>query len=256
MRPRQEDSEPRPTQLALFGEPAAATARTEKLNRLTAALDRLTQTPVRLIVTDNRFAVITVRRLEKQGVQVRLHQVFLEADPETVLALAGFIRRPDRRNRKVIGAFVRQHLERIRAKPARKKNLPVETRGKVYDLREIFHQVQQTYGISAPEVRIGWGRRTGKRRFRSLRFGSYDEEEKLIRVHPLLDRKEVPRFFVEFIVYHELLHAVVPEGRGARGRRLLHPPEFKRRERLFADYPEALAFEKRFVRERASRRRW
>ena len=39
-----------------------------------------------------------------------------------------------------------------------------------------------------------------------------------IRIHPALDREEVPVFYVEFVVFHEMLHQVVPPAeRGGAG---------------------------------------
>jgi hypothetical protein len=249
------DAASRPIQLSLFGESAlAGRSCTDPAERLNATLDKLVRAPIRVILTDNRSSVITVKRLKNRTFQVRLHRIFAQAEPATLAALARFIRRPDRKNRKAMGDFIARHLERIREKPARKRALPLAVQGKVFHLGEILEQVKQAYQIPAPEVRISWGQRRGKRKFRAIRFGSFDEEQKLIRVHPLLDRKQVPRFFVEYIVYHELLHAVVPEARAAAGRRWSHTREFKRREKLFARYREAYAFEKRFVEERWSRR--
>ena len=52
----------------------------------------------------------------------------------------------------------------------------------------------------------------------------------------------MPRFFVEFVVFHELLHHVVPARRA--GERLeYHTPEFRRRERAHPDYRRAVRWE-------------
>ena len=53
---------------------------------------------------------------------------------------------------------------------------------------------------------------------KSIRLGVYDHQTREIRIHPALDRPEVPRFFVEFIVFHEMLHQLFPSPPGA-GRR-------------------------------------
>ena len=37
-------------------------------------------------------------------------------------------------------------------------------------------------------------------------MGSYSVEDRLIRIHPTLDRPDVPRYYVAWIVYHEMLH--------------------------------------------------
>ena len=78
---------------------------------------------------------------------------------------------------------------------------------------------------------------------RSIKLGSYCSRERLIRVHPVLDAGFVPRFFVEYIVYHELLHHMLPPiVRG--GRRQLHDRRFKEHERAFPGYARALAWER------------
>ena len=61
----------------------------------------------------------------------------------------------------------------------------------------------------------------------------------MIRIHPLLDAPFVPTWFLEYVVYHEMLHAVVPEEIDEHGRRRVHTREFYRRERKFHCYYRA-----------------
>ncbi|MFB6373046.1 MAG: hypothetical protein ABEN55_08015, partial [Bradymonadaceae bacterium] len=90
------------------------------------------------------------------------------------------------------------------------------------------------------EVSITWGR--DGRGTKSIRFGSFDFDQRLIRVHPALDQEWVPRYFVEFIVYHELLHAVCPPVEGEDGRQV-HTEEFIELERQFPRYRDAVEWE-------------
>ena len=62
----------------------------------------------------------------------------------------------------------------------------------------------------------------------SIRLGTYTHDQQLVRIHPALDQPEVPRFFVAFVVFHELLHHVVPAERRS-GRIDYHPPAFRKR---------------------------
>jgi predicted SprT family Zn-dependent metalloprotease len=74
-------------------------------------------------------------------------------------------------------------------------------------------------------------------------MGVYLHEARAIRVHPALDRTEVPEFFVEAVIFHEMLHQVVPvEELG--GRRVVHGREFRRRERAFPGHARAKAWER------------
>jgi hypothetical protein len=119
----------------------------------------------------------------------------------------------------------------------------------VHDLEAILHDVNQRYfGGSVSDVLVTWGRKTKPRvgQRTSIKLGSYSSTERLVRVHPVLDQRWVPRYFVHYIVYHELLHHLVPEAKVA-GRTLLHPPEFQRRERDFQQYTRALAWEQKHI---------
>jgi len=74
-------------------------------------------------------------------------------------------------------------------------------------------------------------------------MGVYDHLTRTIRIHPALDQEVVPRFFVEYIVFHEMLHQAVPgDDRGSR--REHHGPPFRRRERAYPGYARAIAWER------------
>ena len=70
----------------------------------------------------------------------------------------------------------------------------------------------------------------------------YSFDDRVIRVSPVLDAREVPRFVVEWVVYHELLHHVLPVEQ-AGGRSRYHTRRFKTLERAFAHYDEAKQWE-------------
>ena len=73
-------------------------------------------------------------------------------------------------------------------------------------------------------------------------MGLYLIDEQLIRIHPALDQAFVPRYFVEWVVYHEMLHHVIPMPM-VNGRRVYHSPEFRARERDYADFERAREWE-------------
>jgi predicted metal-dependent hydrolase len=75
-------------------------------------------------------------------------------------------------------------------------------------------------------------------------MGSYHHETRVIRLHPALDRPEVPAYFVRYVVFHEMVHQAVPIRRTGAGRREVHGREFRRRERTCPDYDRALARER------------
>lgn len=110
-------------------------------------------------------------------------------------------------------------------------------------------------------MHITWGRSNGQRARaarRSIKLGSYTSRDRLIRVHPALDAAFVPRYFVEYIVYHEMLHHMLPPSM-QNGRRDLHGTLFQAREKKFEHYQAALAWERdnlsRLLNKRGQRRR-
>jgi hypothetical protein len=66
----------------------------------------------------------------------------------------------------------------------------------------------------------------------------------LIRIHPVLDRPDVPRYFVESVVYHEMLHHHLGGVPDRAGRTVYHTRAFREAEARFPGYGEALAWEK------------
>ena len=67
-----------------------------------------------------------------------------------------------------------------------------------------------------------------------------------VRIHPTLDRPEVPEFYVAAVVFHEMLHQAVPVHE-AGGRRVVHGREFRARERAYRDHERARAWESRHL---------
>src|SRR5690606_9202221 len=108
------------------------------------------------------------------------------------------------------------------------------------DLQQLYDEVNRTEFEGAVDCGITWGRLPTRRRRRSIRFGSYSPKEHLIRIHPYLDQAFVPAFFVRYIVFHEMLHAVMGIEELPSGRRAIHPPAFKRREEQYPDFARAV----------------
>lgn len=200
------------------------------------------QGPVQLAVTDNLRRMVTRTRL-RGTLKVRVHMMFLGAPERVRLALVEYVVRGDRRASVVLGDFIEKNQYRIRAsQPIRG---PISTRGTAHDLGAILADVSRRYFPgSASDVLITWGRRTQPRgdARRTIKLGSYSATERLVRIHPALDRCWVPRYFVASIVHHELLHHIIPMTPGG-----VHPPELLQAEREFPMYERARAWEQKNV---------
>ena len=113
-------------------------------------------------------------------------------------------------------------------------------RGHVYDLDTIFEELNTRFfhGLMA-RPRMSWSQ-TKTRRI----LGHYDPAHNAIIISRLFDQAATPRYVVEYIVYHEMLHLRHPvKLHGSR--RCVHSAEFQAEEKLFPRAAEAEAFVKR-----------
>lgn len=200
---------------------------------------------VQVTLTDNRYTMISVRRVTREKrYEVRLHHMFVEADPVITRALARYIADNDADASRVLGDFIDANSEHVRGRSRRTPAQVIFTAGEHYDLRLIFDDLNARYFDNRIEAAITWGARTGRpRRRNSIKMGSYSVEDRLIRIHRSLDRAFVPRFFVEWIVFHEMLHQV-HDIRVKNGRREFHSKEFLADEAQFAHYDQARSWER------------
>ena len=76
----------------------------------------------------------------------------------------------------------------------------------------------------------------------SVQLGSYSYDEGLIRIHPVLDNALVPWYFLDWVVFHELLHHVLPQAE-TRGRKRIHDSRFRKFEKSYPLYSDARAWE-------------
>jgi SprT-like family protein len=261
----------RPIQLPLFDTPQPSRTPMGRQPRRSAASDEagaprhlfrrlsrlLEGRLASLALTDNRRTILTVRA-ERRGdpapLRLRLHRSFVDAPEEALRAVAVFARSPrgTSRSREAL-ATIREHFSRHCAlAPAARRRKPVlRTEGEIYDLAELRDELNRHYFGGRLKVQITWGKalvgakcRRRRAQRSTLQLGSYSFDDNLIRIHRLLDQPRVPRYVVEAVIYHELLHAAIPP-EVRNGRRYVHTPEFRQRERRFRQLDRAEAWVER-----------
>lgn len=122
----------------------------------------------------------------------------------------------------------------IETRRARGRKVLKGARGNVYDLNEIFDLLNYIYfqnTLSKPT--LTW---SANKTYRIL--GHHDSTHETVAISKSLDDKSVPRFVVEYVVYHEMLHIKHPT-KYVGGRRYNHTPSFKRDEKEFAFFEDA-----------------
>ncbi len=194
--------------------------------------------PVSLVLTQNSTTMLSVR-LREGVTHVRLHSMFLNAGAGEMEEICRFVK-SKKGEMPLFRKFIRENRDRLEAKPAR--TISVRTAGRYHDLTDLSSEINRDYFDNAVTAAITWGTRSPRWAVRKRTLGSYSARATLIRINPVLDRKAVPRYYIAFVVYHEMLHAalgIVEKD----GRRSMHSKEFRRREKLFADYGRAMKWE-------------
>jgi hypothetical protein len=203
-----------------------------------------------MLVRFRRFTSLNTRiRLRDGQVLVSLSDL-LEGAPEGVIRaiahilLAKLYKKPIdpahnlRYKRFSSSAAVTRQTELIRGARGSKRFFGPE--GRFYNLEEVFDSLNlRFFGGMLGRPELTWSEGMAKRA-----LGHYDAAHNTIVVSRVFDRPSSPRYAVEYLLYHEMLHLKHPvRMRGVR--RCVHSREFKYDERLFPQLKEAQEFIKR-----------
>jgi SprT-like family len=188
-------------------------------------------------------------RLRDSKVHVRVSDL-LEGAPESVIEavahilLAKVYQQPIEANhasrfrRYVASKDIRAKAHLVRQMRGRKRIQ--SPRGIFYNLEHIFDDLNLRFfhGLLA-RPQMTWSQVRSH-----LRLAHYDPAHNAIVISRAFDHLRVPRYALEYIVYHEMLHLKHPvKLRG--NRRCIHGPEFQAEEKLFPELEKAKAFLKR-----------
>ncbi|HVZ84457.1 MAG TPA: hypothetical protein VG893_12355 [Terracidiphilus sp.] len=191
----------------------------------------------------------TTIRLREGRILVNLSDL-LEGAPEPVLRaiahilLAKLYRKPIdaaknlRFKRFAASAAVTRQAELIRHARGTKRYTGPE--GRYYNLEEVFDTLNlRFFGGLLGRPELTWSESYARRS-----LGHYDAAHNTIVVSRVFDRPSSPRYAIEYLLYHEMLHLKHPvRMRGLR--RCVHSAAFKAEERQFPQLQEAMAFIKR-----------
>jgi hypothetical protein len=185
---------------------------------------------------------LTIRRRDEQMI-VRFSDLLQRAplnvlEGAAALLLAKIYRR--RTPRALVAPYneyakshrTRQRIQSMRSGRVRRAALGAA--GRHFDMNAMFEDLNARF--FAGELRkphLGWSTRGWRRQ-----FGSYDPGPDQILLNKRMDRPEVPRYVVEYVLYHEMLHVKHPTRKSGCSL-LSHSPEFRAEERLFPEFARA-----------------
>lgn len=120
------------------------------------------------------------------------------------------------------------------SKRTRGRKVVTSAKGEVYDLEEMFAMLNFWYfGDRLERPTLTWSPRKS---YHIL--GHHDSTHNTISISRSLDSRSVPRFVVEYVLFHEMLHTAHP-AKHVNGRRYHHTAAFRRDERQFTRFHEA-----------------
>jgi predicted metal-dependent hydrolase len=185
-------------------------------------------------------------KIREGRLQVRLSDL-LEGAPENVIEsiahilLAKIYRKPiESAHSTRFRRYVSSHDMRAKShllRQVRGRKRIGSAKGIVYHLEEMFDELNHRFfhGLLA-RPRMTWSQVRSRRS-----LAHYDPAHNAIVVSRIFDHLLVPRYAVEYILYHEMLHLKHPvKMRGSR--RCVHSKEFQAEEKLFPQFRQAKAF--------------
>jgi hypothetical protein len=203
-----------------------------------------------ILVCFRRFTSLNTRiRLREGQILVSLSDLLEGAQDSVIRAIAHILlaklyKKPIdaaqdlRYKRFVYSAAVTRQTELIRGARGSKRYFGPE--GRFYHLEEVFDSLNvRFFGGMLGRPELTWSAGVAKRS-----LGHYDAAHNTIVVSRVFDRPSSPRYAIEYLLYHEMLHLKHPvKMRGLR--RCVHSREFKAEEALFPQLKEAQAFIRR-----------
>lgn len=183
-------------------------------------------------------------RLREGRVYVRVSDILRQSPREVLYALACILiaklyrLKSSKEHERTYREYALHPLVLDRSETTRRSRGYKKTtspRGKVYDLDELFSELDAQYFKGQLErPLLSWSQGRARRV-----LGHHDHVHGAIIISRVLDSPRIPRFVVEYVLYHEMLHVKHPPSR-ASGRTIYHSRQFRSDERRFKHFDEAL----------------
>jgi hypothetical protein len=183
-------------------------------------------------------------RIRKQRIYVRVSDILRDA-PQPVQRALAFILVSKLFNKRAGAEYqnlYRQYAYQPQvmraselARQSRGRKILTGAVGRSHNLDKLFAKLNRRYfDNELPKPSLSWSARRSKRI-----LGHHDYAHDAIVISRSLDNADVPEFFVEFVLYHEMLH-MKHQPRLVNGRRVYHTPAFRADERRYERFDEAM----------------
>ena len=202
-----------------------------------------------VVWTNNRVKLVSARTRRKKT-HLRIARSLLVLGERAVEPIVGLVRGQKRAKAALQGLFA----ELPAAPPVRRRSV-LKPQGDAVDLRGLVAFPCSLLEMDANDIQITWGaRRRPGRRQRTFRLGSYDPGTDVVRLHRILDHPDVPHWYIEFVIFHELVHRHIGLTIGKDAARM-HDARFREIEARFPRLAQARAWERSELMRHARRAR-
>ncbi len=168
-------------------------------------------------------------------VRFTLHEGFIGA-PEEILNTISDVVVNGKRNNSV--GLLRRYSENTAFKEISmlaRKDMPYNNRdelqGQYFNLEQVYHRVSEKYfNGSLEKPNLTWNKQLTRRK-----LGHYSADTDTVMISIALDKPDTPRFLIDYVMYHELLHKKIGFVQRSN-KRYAHTTEFHAQEKKFVQY--------------------
>jgi hypothetical protein len=203
--------------------------------------------PPQFIVEFHPYADLThTIRLRQEIAYVRISDILRDAELHVFESAAAILlsrmyhRKTPREYLNAYREFTYSRETRARLSTLRRtrgRRFPELPAGKFFDLSPLFEKLNKEYFENAlPRPSLHWSRKPRRRT-----LGHFDPALNQIVLSKDLDREKIPRYVVEYVLFHEMLHVKHPI-KFARCRLQSHSSKFRAEEKRYKNYDRAQKF--------------
>lgn len=194
----------------------------------------LTKQPIDLVVNRNKSTFIKV--IFQTPILVSIHEAFLHANTSILHSLAQYIL-GHKNEEDSLYTYILNHTKLYPT-----NSVITHSKGDVYDLHLLYKKLNKTYFQNALTLQTTWWKEKHASSSSICTLGQFIDTLNLIKIHSLLDQAIIPHYVVENVLFHEMLHAIVPHKRTPNGRTSVHHKEFRSSERVYPLFDKAEAW--------------
>ncbi len=106
----------------------------------------------------------------------------------------------------IVKGLIKDFMKCKKLEDSEAKTIEPNSQEEERDIGAMFDRLNREYFNGKIKATVKWGRDVKTQNKSGFRYGSYDENKKLIRLHPRLKQSLVPIYVLEFTLYHEMCH--------------------------------------------------